>query len=91
MVPGGMCRNAQRISRKNVRAFAVLHGHADFQTHRLQDVALLAVRVVQQRDPCRPVRVVFDGRYLRRDAGLVAPEINAAIALARARRHGARK
>ena len=86
-----MCRNVQRISRQNVRAFAVLHRHAHFQTHRLQDVALLAVRVVQQRQTRRAVRVVLDGRYLGRDAGLVAPEIDAAIAPRRARRRGARK
>ncbi len=67
----------QRIAGQNVRAFAGLHGHADFQPDGVQDVALLAVGIVQQRDARRAVRVVLDGRDLRRDAVLVAAEIDA--------------
>src|SRR5256886_959217 len=44
-----------------------------------QDVALLAVRVEQQGDARRPVRVVFDRRHLGRHAELLAPEVDAAI------------
>ena len=47
----------------------------------MQDVALLAVGVVQQREARRAVRVVFDGRDLRRNALLFAAEIDRAILL----------
>src|SRR2546430_2694405 len=45
-----------------------------------QDVALLAVRVVQQRDARRPVRVVLDRRHLGGDAELLPPEVDPPIA-----------
>ncbi len=70
----------QRVARKNVRPFPVLHRHAHFQAHRLQNVALLAVGIVQQRDSRRTVRIVFDGRHLGRDSRLVAPEIDRPVA-----------
>ena len=81
----------QGVSRQNVRAFAVLNRRAYFQPNRMQDVALFAVRIVQQREARRAVRIIFDRRNLGRDAGLVAAEIDGAIALARGRRRGARK
>src|SRR6266550_490590 len=52
---------------------------ADVQALRRQDVAFLAVRVVQQRDARRPVRIVFDRRHARRDGELVAPEVDAPV------------
>ena len=52
------------------------HRAADFQTDRREDVALLAVGIVQQRDTRRAVRIVFDRRDLRRNAGFVALEID---------------
>src|SRR5207249_2488749 len=44
-----------------------------------QDVALLAVRVVQQRDARRPVRVVLDRRHLGGNGELLAPEVDPPI------------
>src|SRR5207245_9232356 len=44
-----------------------------------EDVAFLAVRVVQQRDPRGAVRIVFHARALRRHAELVAPEVDTPV------------
>src|SRR3989442_6633818 len=52
---------------------------ADVQSFRRQDVALLAVRVVQQRDTRRAVRIVLDRRHTRRNRELVAPEVDAPV------------
>ena len=49
---------------------------ADLHPGRLQDVALLAVGVGQQRDARRAVRVVLDGRDLGRNVRLVALEVD---------------
>src|SRR6202046_2326010 len=68
-----------RVSRKNVRAFAVLNRHTDFQSHRLQNVTLLAIRVMQQSDSRRPVGVVLNRCDLRRDTRFVAAEVDVAI------------
>src|SRR5690606_31256927 len=46
---------------------------------RRNDVALLAIRIPQQRDPCRPVRVVLDGDDASRHAHLVTLPINDAV------------
>ena len=48
---------------------------------RAKNVALLAVGVVQQRDPRRAVRIVFDRRHLGRNARLVALEIDLPVGL----------
>ena len=77
------------VARQNFRALAVLHRHADFEADRLQDVALLAVGVVQQRDARRAVRIVFDGRNLRRNSVLVAAEIDRRGTASRGRRRDA--
>ena len=73
--------NLQRIARQNFRARAVLHRHAHFQAHRLQNVALLAIRIMQQGNARRTVRVVFDRRHFRGNPGLLAPEIHVAVFL----------
>ena len=57
---------------------------ADLQAERREDVALLAVAVVDQRDAARAVRIVLDRRDLRRDGVLGALEVDDAILLARA-------
>src|SRR3954451_4414667 len=49
---------------------------ADLHARRREDVALLAVRVVQERDVGRAVRVVLDRRALRRHAVLAALEVD---------------
>src|SRR5271170_1798510 len=63
----------QRVARLDVRARAGLHRVPGRQALRADDVALLAVRVVEQRDPGGPVRVVLDVRDLGRHAVLVRP------------------
>ena len=51
-----------------------------FRPFGREDVALLAVRVVQQGDAGRAVRVVLDRRDLGRHAVLVALEVDHAVA-----------
>src|SRR4051794_21392925 len=70
----------QRIARLDVGADAGLHDRADADAGRREDVALEAVRVVQQRDARRAVRVVLDRGHLRRHAVLGALEVDDAIA-----------
>jgi len=76
-----MLADLQGISRKDVRGFAGRDSGADFKTHRVQDVALVAVRVMQESDVGAAVRVVLDGSDLGRHAILVAPEIDHAVLL----------
>src|SRR5215469_1994689 len=71
----------QRVSRQNVRSLAVLHRHTHFQPHRMQNVTLLPVGIVQQRNARRTVRVVFNRGNLRRDARLVATIVDHSILL----------
>src|SRR5437667_12024016 len=47
----------------------------------MQDVALLAVGVVQQRQVRAAVRVVLDRRHFRGHTELVAPEVHLAVGL----------
>src|SRR6185437_4811115 len=63
----------ERVAGLDVGPRAVLHPVALLQALRGQDVALLAVHVVEQRDAGGAVRVVLDVRDLRRDAVLVVP------------------
>src|SRR5262249_52273276 len=46
---------------------------------RMQDVTLLAVGIMQQRQPRRAVRIVFDGRDVRWHALFLAAKIHHAI------------
>ena len=67
---------------------------ADRQPDRRQDVALGAVRVVQQRNARRAVRIVLDRLHGSRHADLLAPEVDDPVealvtAAAMARRHPA--
>src|SRR5437660_11984544 len=66
----------ERVAGTDVRAPSRLQSVTDRKPLRRKDIALLAVRVVQQRDPGRPVGVVLDVRDLGRDAVLVPPEID---------------
>src|SRR5215467_4433797 len=63
----------QAVAGADVRAGAVFHPVPLGQALRAQDVALLAVRVVQQRDPGRAVGVVLQVRHLGRHPVLVGP------------------
>src|SRR6185437_7479685 len=55
----------QRVADPDVRGWPGLDGRPDPQLRGREDVALRTVRVVEQRDPRRPVRVVLDRRDLR--------------------------
>src|SRR4029079_10284009 len=70
----------KRAARTDVRAGAGLDHVADLQAGGRQDVALLAVGVVQQRDVGGAVRVVLDRRDLGRHAILAALEVDLAVA-----------
>src|SRR6478736_9081300 len=70
----------QAVAGLDVGAGAVLDRHALLQALGGQDVALLAVGVVQQRDAGGAVRVVLDVSDLGRDAVLVvATEVDEAV------------
>src|SRR6185369_15154210 len=76
VVDGGTDRDvAQRqvVTRLDVGARTGLDAVALLQVLRRDDVALLAVGVVQQRDARGAVRVVLDVGDLRRHAVLVGP------------------
>src|SRR6266545_1957016 len=66
----------QAVARQDVDVVARHDRVAHLQPVRLEDVALLAIRVVQQRNARRAVRVVLDRRDLRRNVFLVALEVD---------------
>ena len=84
-VDGGADRDiAQRqiIAGTDVSAFSGLHPGPLGQTLRSENVSLLAVGVVQQRDPSSAVRVVLDLGDSGRDSVLViAAEVHQAVGL----------
>src|SRR3954469_16309010 len=69
----------QRVAGADVRALARHQAVADAHAGRREDVALLAVRVVEQGDTRAAVRVVLDRRDLRRHAVLVPAEVDDAV------------
>ena len=69
----------QAVARQDVDVVAGDDRVADLQPDRLQDVALLAVGIGDQRDARRAVRVVLDRRHLAGNVGLVALEVDDAI------------
>src|SRR6185503_4696507 len=71
----------QRIARPDRRLAARHELRADRDTARRDDVAALAVRVQQKRDVGAAIRIVFEPLDLRRDAVLVALEIDDPIVL----------
>src|SRR5690606_34144042 len=70
---GGDVAQRQVVARLDVGGRTRLHDVALPQLGRREDVALLAVLVVQQRDARGAVRVVLDVGDLRVDAVLVVP------------------
>src|ERR1017187_5907756 len=71
----------KRIADQNV-GFGSAHDLlSDLQANRLDDVALLAIRVVNQRDARAAVRIVLNGRDSGRDAVLVTLEVDQAKVL----------
>src|SRR5205807_8272082 len=55
------------------------HCLPDLQTERRNNVTLLTIGIIEQRDVGRAVRVIFDGGDFGRNARLVALEIDNAI------------
>src|ERR1700730_994476 len=72
----------QRVANPHRRLGAAHDLVADLEAERRQDVALLAIVVVDQRDARRPVRVVLDRGYLAGNAELVPAEVDPAIGAA---------
>ena len=72
--------NRQAVAHIDLRALARLHHGAYLQALGMEDVALLAVRVVQQGDQRTAVRVVLDRGHLRGHTDLVAPEVDPPVA-----------
>src|SRR5712691_1465312 len=68
--------DGQGIARQDVGLGARHHHVTRLEAEGGDDVALLAVLVVQERDARRPTRVVLDPRHHGRDADLLAPEID---------------
>src|SRR4051794_9897762 len=82
VVHGGAGRDqAQRqaVADGDVGALAGLDGHAHTQAVRREDVALVAVGVVDQRDVGGAIRVVLDRGHARRHAVLLALEVDHAV------------
>src|SRR5687768_10101894 len=77
----GDLRQREGIAHQDVGVLAGGDHRAHCQAVRREDVALLAVDVVQQRDVRGAVRVVLDRRDLRGDPALVALEVDVAILL----------
>src|ERR1700733_4349662 len=75
-------RERQRVADLDVGGRTGLDHVADLEQRGREDVALLAVAVVQQREPRRAVGVVLDRGDLRRNRVLGALEIDDAVLLA---------
>jgi hypothetical protein len=75
----GDVADRQRVARLDRRLGAGHHGGTHLEPARGEDVAALAVGVAHQRDVRRAVRVVLDALDLRRDAVLVAHEVDDAV------------
>src|SRR4051794_6083297 len=77
---GGDRAKRQAVARLDVSAGPGLDGGPDAQPRRREDVALLAVGVVQEGDVRRAVGVVLDCGNARRHAVLAALEVDLAVA-----------
>ena len=69
----------KRVARLDVSLGTRLHHVADLEAVRREDVALLAVCVVQERNACAAVRIVLDRRDAGGDSVLRAFEVDDAI------------
>src|SRR4051794_20696315 len=76
---GGDEADRQRVADGDVGALARLHIHAHAQAVRREDVALLAVGVVDERDVRRAIRVVLDRGDAAGHAVLGALEVDLAV------------
>ena len=78
IVPSGNVLQRQRVADQNVGVRPAHDLLPDLQPDRLNDVALLAIRIVHQRDARAAVRIVLDRRDRARNAVLVALEVDEA-------------
>src|SRR5690606_16875184 len=69
----------KRVARADRRFRTVHQLRADLDAARREDVAALAIGVAQQRQVCGAVRVVLEALDLRRNAVLVATEVDDAV------------
>ena len=67
------------VARLDVRLGTRLHDIADLEAVRCEDIALLAVCIVQESNTCAAVRIVLDRRHTGGDAVLRALKINDAV------------
>ena len=72
--------NRERVAEIDRDIFSGSDGITHLQPRGPEDVALLAVGIVEKADPGGTVRIVLDAHYFRRNFELVAPEIYLAIA-----------
>src|SRR5262249_53181463 len=77
---GGDVAEGKGVPRADVGRRAAHHRVAHPKAGRREEVALLAVDIVQQGDAGRAVGVVLDGGDLRRDAVLLALEVDDSVA-----------
>jgi hypothetical protein len=70
----------ERVAGLDVRRGPGLDSRADAEAGRREDVGLGAVRVVEERDARRPVRVVLDRGHLRGHAVLATLEVDDPVA-----------
>src|ERR1700722_13106920 len=77
-------RERERVADLDVGIRTRHDDRADFETDGRQDIALLAVAVMQQRDAGRAVGIVLNRRDLRRNGVLRTLEVDDAVLLARA-------
>src|SRR3989441_447133 len=68
----------QRVARQDVGLRSRHDRVAHFEAERRDDVALLAVTVVEQCEPCGAIGIILDPRHARRDAELLTPEVHRA-------------
>ena len=90
-VPSGMFASGSALPILMSAFGARLDDVADLEPDRREDVALLAVAVVQQRDAGGAVGIVLDRRDLGRNRILGALEVDDAVLLARAAAFVARR
>ena len=69
----------KRVARLNVSLGTRLHDIADLEAVRCEDVTLLAICVVQERNACAAVRIIFNRRDAGGDSVLRALEVDDAI------------
>ena len=66
----------QTVAGFDIRFRTGFHGIINFKPHRRQNVALFPIGVMQQGNPRRAVRVVFNAGHFGRDTGFIPFKID---------------